>query len=89
MIAAEELEREYRTGEAGALIREQLKRIKPELEKQFRVQARRSFDRVVLADGASYAVDETFQGGDDQILQAPRGQEVLRRFLEDKELICG
>jgi hypothetical protein len=89
LIAAEELEREYRTGEAGAMIREQLKRIKPELEKQFRVQARRAFDRVVLADGASYAVDETFQGGDDQILQAPRGQEVLRRFLEDKELIYG
>lgn len=89
LIAAEELEREYRTGEAGALIREQLKRIKPELEKQFRVQARRAFDRVVLADGSSYAVDESFQGGDDQILQAPRGQEVLRRFLEDKELIYG
>ncbi len=89
VIAAEELEREYRTGEAGALIREQLKRIKPELEKQFRVQARRSFDRVVLADGSSYAIDETFQGGDDHILQAPRGQEVLRRFLEDKELIYG
>ena len=87
LIAAEELEREYRTGEAGALIREQLKRIKPELEKQFRVQARRAFDRVVLADGSSYAIDESFQGGDDQILQAPRGQEVLRRFLEDKELI--
>lgn len=89
LIAAEELEREYRTGEAGALIREQLKRIKPELEKQFRVQSRRAFDRVVLADGASYAIDESFQGGDDHVLQAPRGQEVLRRFLEDKGLIYG
>lgn len=89
LIAAEELEREYRTGDSGAMIREQLKRIKPDLEKQFRVQARRAFDRVVLADGSSYAVDEKFQGGDDQILQAPRGQEVLRRFLEDKELIYG
>jgi hypothetical protein len=89
LIAAEELEREYRTGDSGAMIREQLKRIKPELEKQFRVQARRAFDRVVLADGSSYAVDEKFQGGDDQILRAPRGQEVLRRFLEEKELIYG
>jgi hypothetical protein len=89
LMAAEDLEREYRTGDSGAMIREQLKRIKPELEKQFRVQTRRAFDRVVLADGASYAVDETFQGGDDHILQAPRGQEVLRRFLEDKELIFG
>jgi hypothetical protein len=87
LMAAEELEREYRTGEAGAMIREQLKRIKPELEKQFHVQARRAFDRVVLADGSAYSIDETFQGGDDQILKAPRGQEVLRRFLEDKKLI--
>jgi hypothetical protein len=88
-MAAEELEREYRTGDSGAMIREQLKRIKPELEKQFRVQARRSFDRVVLADGSAYSIDETFQGGDDQILRAPQGQQVLRRFLEDKELIYG
>lgn len=89
LIAAEELGREYATGESGALIREQLKRIRPDLDKQFRVQARRAFDRVVLADGAAYSVDETFQGGDDQILRAPRGQEVLRRFLEDKDLIYG
>jgi hypothetical protein len=89
LMAAEELEREYRTGDSGAMIREQLKRIKPELDKQFRVQARRAFDRVVLADGSAYSIDETFQGGDDQILKAPHGQQVLRRFLEDKELIYG
>lgn len=89
LLAAEELEREYKTGESGAMIREQLKRIKPELDKQFRVQARRAFDRVVLSDGTAYAIDETFQGGDEQILMAPRGQQVLRRFLEEKELIYG
>ncbi|HET7631381.1 MAG TPA: DUF499 domain-containing protein [Gemmatimonadaceae bacterium] len=89
LLAAEELEREYKTGDSGAMIREQLKRIKPELDKQFRVQARRAFDRVVLADGSAYAIDETFQGGDEQILKAPQGQQVLRRFLEDKELIYG
>ncbi len=89
LMAAEELEREYRTGESGAMIREQLKRIKPELEKQFRVQARRAFDRVVLADGSVYSIDETFQGGDEQILKSPQGQQVLRRYLEDKDLIYG
>jgi hypothetical protein len=66
-----------------------LKRIKPELEKQFRVQARRAFDRVVLADSNAYSVDETYQGGDEQILKAPQGQQVLRRFLEEKDLIYG
>lgn len=89
LMAAEELEREYKSGESGALIREQLKRLKPDLDKQFRVQARRAFDRVVLADGNAYTVDETFQGGDDQLLRAPQGQQVLRQFLEEKELIYG
>jgi hypothetical protein len=89
LMAAEELEREYKTGESGAMIREQLKRLKPELDKQFRVQSRRAFARVVLADGSVYSIDETFQGGDDQILKAPQGQQVLRRYLEDKELIYG
>jgi hypothetical protein len=87
LIAAEEIERDYRTGEQGAQIREQLKRLKPELEKQFKVQTRRAFDRVVLAGDQSYAVDEAFQGGDDDILRQPRGQEVLRKFLSKKELI--
>src|SRR6185437_2492509 len=89
LMAAEELAQEYKSGDSGAIIREQLKRIKPELEKQFRVQARRAFDRVVLADGAAYSIDETFQGGEEQILKAAQGQQVLRRFLEDKELIYG
>jgi len=89
LMAAEELAQEYRTGDSGAMIREQLKRIKPELEKQFRVQARRAFDRVVLADGSAYSIDETFQGGEEQILKTAQGQQVLRRFLEDKELIYG
>lgn len=89
LMAAEELEAEYRTGDMGAPIREQLRRLRPELEKQFRVQSRRAFDRVVLADGSAYSIDETFQGGDDQILRAPQGQQVLRRFLEEKQLIYG
>jgi Protein of unknown function (DUF499) len=87
LIAAEEIEREYRTGEQGAQIREQLKRLKPELDRQFRIQTRRAFDRVVLAGDQSYAIDESFQGGDDEILRQPRGQEVLRKFLTKKELI--
>ena len=89
LMAAEELEREYRTGDSGAMIREQLKRIKPDLEKQFRVQARRSFDRVIVADGGAYSIDETFQGGEDEILKAPQGQQIVRKFLEQKQLIYG
>jgi len=87
LLAAEEIEREYRTGETGAQIREQLKRLKPELERQFKIQTRRAFDQVVLSGDQVYAIDETFQGGDEEILRQPQGQQVLRRFLEAKELI--
>jgi hypothetical protein len=87
LVAAEQIEKDYRTGEQGKQIREQLGRLKPELEKQFRVQTRRAFDRVVLAGGQVYSIDESFQGPDEEILRAPRGQAALRRFLDDKELI--
>jgi len=87
LLAAEEIEKEYRTGEAGAAIRDQLKRLKPELERQFKIQTRRAFDQVVLSGNQTFSIDETFQGGDEEILRQPRGQEVLRRFLEDKELL--
>jgi hypothetical protein len=51
------------------------------------LQARRAFDRVVLASGAAYAIDEQYQFSDEQILQKPRGQESLLKFLEAKQLV--
>lgn len=87
LIAAEQIEKDYRTGEQGRQIREQLARLKPELDRQFRIQTRRAFDRVVLAGGHVYAIDESYQGPDEEVLRAPRGQSVVRRFLDDKELI--
>jgi len=89
VLAAEEIEKEYRTGEAGAAIRDQLKRLKPELERQFKIQTRRAFDQVVLSGNQTFSIDETFQGGDEEILRQPQGQKVLRNFLEEKELLLG
>lgn len=87
LMAAEAIEKESRHGESSKLTREQLQRTKPELEKQFRIQTRRSFDRVVLASGGSYTIEEQYQVGDDAILQRPQGQAILRKFLEAKNLI--
>ncbi len=84
--AAEQIERENK-GDSGKLIREQLKKIKPELDKQFSLQTRRAFDRVVLPGGSVKSVDEKYQVSDDEILKKPHGQGCLRKFLEDKNLI--
>lgn len=87
LLAAEAIEREYRTGEAGKLVREQLQRVKPELQKQFRIQTCRAFDRVVLAGRVAYSLEEQFQVSDEQIMQKAHGQACVRRFLESKGLI--
>ncbi len=87
LLAAEAIEAEHRHGDVGKLVREQLKRVKPALEKHFGLHARRAFDRVVLAATAAYTIDEQYQSSDEQILQKPRGQESLLRFLEAKQLI--
>lgn len=87
LLAAEAIEREHRTGEANKLVRDQLQRLKPDLQRQFRIQTCRAFDRVVLAAGVVYSIDEQFQVPDEQILQRAHGQACLRKFLDSKGLL--
>lgn len=87
LLAAEQIERQNKTGETSKLVRDQLQRIKPELQRQFRIQTFRAFDRVVLAGGVSYPLDEQYQGTDEQILQRPQGQVSLMSFLKAKDLV--
>jgi hypothetical protein len=87
LLAAEAIEREHRTGESSKLVRDQLQRIKPELLKQFRIQTCRAFDRVVMAGGVSYPLEEQYQVPEEQMLQRAHGQACLRRFLDAKGLI--
>lgn len=68
-------------------MRDQLQRLKPELIKQFRIQTCRAFDRVVLAGGLSYPLEEQFQVSEEQMLQRPQGQACLRKFLDEKGLV--
>lgn len=86
LMAAEQIEREHQ-GETGKLVRDQLKRVKPEYVKRFRLQACRAFDRAVFAGGTAYTLDEQYQVPDEQVMQKAHGQACLRRFLDDKSLI--
>jgi hypothetical protein len=86
MLAALEIDKENK-GDSGKLVREQLKRILPDLTKQFQVQTRRAFDVVVLPGGVVKHLDEKYQVADEQILAKPHGQAVLRKFLDENTLI--
>lgn len=87
LIAAQEIARENKSGEHAKTLRLQLERLLPDYERQFRLQTRRAFDRVLLAGNQTAGIDERYQGDDDSVLKLPSGQAVLRRFLDAKELI--
>jgi len=87
LLAAQAIERDHRGSESAKLLTEQLKRVRPELQKAFRIQTCRAFDRVVLAGGVSYPLEEKYQVSEEQILQNPKGQGCLKQFLEGKDLM--
>ncbi len=87
LLACESIDKEHKSGDSAKIVREQISRIRPELLKQFRLQAYRAFDRVVLPGGVAYSIDESFQGPEEKLLAKPQGQEGLKRFLEEKGLI--
>lgn len=87
LMAAENIQKDHKAAEGSASVREQLRRIIPELKKRFQLQARRSFDRVHLAEGKAFSMEEQYQVSDETTLASPQGQAELLRFLEDKNLI--
>jgi hypothetical protein len=86
-LAAEAIERENRRGDTGRLVRDQLAKILPEIQKQFRLQAYRAFNRVVLSGRRAYGIEERYQLAGENILQRAQGQVLLREFLDEKNLI--
>jgi len=87
MIAAEQIKRDARQGDSGALVREQLARLEPTLAREFKLQTCRAFDTVIRADGVAGRFEEKYQVTDEDILSKPQGQKCLRAFLEDKEML--
>lgn len=90
VIAAEQIEKENTASEAGKLAREQLKKLKPDLDKTARVEAARAFNKVVLADGSVLTIDERYLVPEDgSALKQVNGQEAVRQFLESRHLVYG
>ena len=86
LMAAEAIEKDTK-GESGKQTRDQLIRVKPELQKRFHTQTRRAFDQIYSASGLLGKLDEKFQVSEEQMLQQPYGQPCIKRFLEEKELV--
>ncbi len=93
LLAAEAIQRENQRDARGEksgsakLVVDQLKRIMPELTKQFQIQTRRAFDQVVLPGGVVRHMEEAHQVPEDQVLAKALGQSCLKKFLEDKGMI--
>ena len=58
----------------------------PKLRKEFHIQTYRAFNRIVLAGGASYTLDEQYMGSEEKMLHRPQGQASVDQFLSDKNL---
>lgn len=86
LIAATRIEEEAK-GEQGKLVKEQLGRVRPGLVKRFRLDTMRAFDRVVLASGTVYRLEEPLQTSDDDLLRQVKGQAIVKKFLDEKKLI--
>ena len=88
LLAVEQIEKELR-GESHRIARDQLARLKPEYQKQFRLQVIRAFDRVIRAGAESKRLTDTIQTSDDNVLRQQVGQAVLTKFLEDNKQVYG
>lgn len=87
LLAADAIEKEHRSGDAGKLIRDQLQRLRPGYLKQFRVRACMGFNRIVLPGGQTAPIDQEFQVSDDEVMRADHGQAAVRKFLEEKGML--
>ena len=88
LMAAEAIEAEQANTEGGKLAREQLKKQIPELRKATRLEAARTFNRLVLADGSVLTIDERFlTPPETPPMQLPSGQEAVKAFVEDRKLL--
>lgn len=87
LMAAEAIERDHKTGESAKLVRDQLQRVKPELQKQSRLQSCRAFDRIVFPGGTVASIEEKYQVPEEHILQKAQGQKCVSEFLTQKKQI--
>ncbi|MBM3332298.1 ATP-binding protein [candidate division WOR-3 bacterium] len=84
---AEWSERERSALDQDKHIRDQLKKIRPDLAKRSRLNSYRAFDRLVLPGGRVLSLTEEMLVSDEQAVAQAKGQANLLRFLQDKGLV--
>jgi len=90
LLALENIETEIAGSpnrDSRVLVSEQVKRLKPDLGKRFRIQSLRTFDQLILPGGRIVRLPEQYLGTDEEILKKTQGQHSVLRYLEDHELI--
>jgi hypothetical protein len=88
LMAAGHIEDDTPNTKVGKLAREQLKKQRPELIKALRLEAARTFNRLVLGDETVLTIDERFiVPPETSPLKLPSGQDAVRSFIEDRNLI--
>lgn len=89
VLAAEQILAEYKTGDAGKKIRDQIEPLLTSSRRDLGIQSRRAFSNVVLADKQVRPIEEQFQVPKDSPLANNVGQANLSGYLEAKSLIYG
>jgi hypothetical protein len=87
LMAAEEVLKDASKGTQNKLVRDQLSKLMTPFHKSFRIQTCRAFDRVVLAGGTVFSLEEKYQVPEEEIMKQASGQACLKRCFEEKELI--
>lgn len=86
--AAEQLRQEaHRADPRDELLLQQLDKLLPTLRKQARMRACRAFNRVVFHSRPSVTLEEKYLVPEDSAIGEVKGQESVKRFLDEKGLI--
>ena len=83
-LAAEQVQSDYKDNRE---IRKQLETLKPSLDRRARIAAARAFCRVVFQGRPSVSLEEKYMISQEPAVPTQNGQQNLKRFLDDKNLV--
>lgn len=84
VMAAERVLKDYKDKKE---IKKQVEALMPKLTKRAQIAACRAFSRVVFQGRSSVTLQEKYLISDESGLQAQKGQNNLKRFLDDEKLV--
>jgi hypothetical protein len=87
LLAAELIDKEQKQQKGKSTLKDQLDELLPTIRKRARIQAVRAFNRVVFQGRPSVTLEEKYLVSEDKPLDGVRGQDQLKRFLDDNKLV--